>query len=408
MKFSHSAVLTLLFLSSGCSLTQRLDEVSAAMNEQYASIEVWEKLPVRTITWNQALDMMARNNIKIQELDQSIERAEREELSVYTDMIPGVSYYGYMTSAISDLAGSESIDNFRQNVNVTFNLPALTRIGYDVYASKATTFSAIKAREGKMRELGASLYLAIRRRALEKQLAELAKGNPAGGDTVLNEGKERDADVKFWNEISDLLGNRDARWEILPSSVPQLRWENYRGRLDKLDPLIVTQWALRLEQSRLRIYSVAVQLLPTINTSLYSPSLFSSTGGTYSGTFLDGDDTKLNLSISYSLDTQLRQWNTYKDGQAAYDKTKKQISFEMMDRKVKLSKLRRSVDEYETWRGYMLKRMAFLRSQEAADGESYEQRERQLREMQKELLTQEITSLETEGALILEYGLPRS
>ena len=408
MKFSHSAVLTLLFLSSGCSLTQRLDEVSAAMNEQYASIEIWEKLPVRTITWNQALDMMARNNIKIQELDQSIERAEREELSVYTDMIPGVSYYGYMTSAINDLAGSESIDDFRQNVNVTFNLPALTRIGYDVYASKAATYSAIKAREGKMRELGASLYLAIRRRALEKQLSELEKGNPAGGDTVLNEGKERDADVKFWNDVSELLGNRDARWEILPSSVPQLRWEDYRGRLDKLDPLIVTQWALRLEQSRLRIYSVAMQLLPTINTSLYSPSLFSSTGGTYSGTFLDGNDTKLNLSISYSLDTQLRQWNTYKDGQAAYDKTKKQISFEMMDRKVKLAKLRRSVDEYETWRGYMLKRMAFLRSQEAGDGESYEQRERQLREMQKELLTQEISSLETEGALILEYGLPRS
>lgn len=408
MKFCLSVVLTsLIILSPGCSLTQRLDEVSTAMNEQYASVEIWEKLPVRTITWNQALDMMARNNTKIQELEQSIKRAEREELSVYTDMIPGVSYYGYMTSAISDLAGSESIDNFRQNVNVTFNIPALTRIGYDVYASKATTFSAIKAREGKMRELEASLYLTIRRRALEKQLSELEQGNPAG-DTALNEGKKRDADVKFWNDVSDLLGNRDARWEILPSSVPQLRWEDYRGRLDKLDPLIVTQWALRLEQSRLRIYSVAVQLLPTINTSLYSPSLFSSTGGTYSGTFLDGDDTKLNLSISYSLDTQLRQWNTYKDGQAAYEKTKKQISFEMMDRKVKLAKLRRSVDEYETWRGYMLKRIAFLRSQEAEDGESYEQRERQLREMQKELLNQEISSLETEGALILEYGLPRA
>lgn len=407
MKFSHSAVLILLFLSPSCSLTQRLEEVSTAMNEQYASLEVWEKLPVRTITWNQALDMMAQNNIKIQELEQSIERAEREELSVYTDMIPGLSYYGYMTSAISDLAGSESIDSFRQNVNVTFNIPALTRIGYDVYASKAATFSAIKAREGKIRELGAALYLAIRRRALEKQLAELEQANPSS-DAEQNEFRQRDADVKFWNEVSDLLGNRDARWEILPASVPQLRWEDYRGRLDKLDPLIVTQWALRLEQSRLRIYSVAMQLLPTINTSLYSPSLFSSTGGTYSGTFLDGDDTKLNLSISYSLDTQLRQWNTYKDGQAAYEKTKKQISFEMMDRKVKLAKLRRSVDEYETWRRYIHKRIDFLRSQQAVDGEGYEQRERQLREMRKELINQEISSLETEGALILEYGLPRS
>ncbi len=46
-----------------------------------------------------------------------------------------------------------------------------------------------------------------------------------------------------------------------------------------------TQHALKLEQARLAQYGVAMDYLPTINTSMYSPSLFSSTEGTYSGTF---------------------------------------------------------------------------------------------------------------------------
>lgn len=400
--------LTLLVLPllAGCSLDQRLDNISSALDAQYHSLEVWEKLPVRTITWNQAVDMMKRNNLDILRLDQRIASAEREEISVYTDLIPGVSYYGYLTAAIKDLASSESLDDFQQNINVTFNLPSLTRVGYDVYASKASTYAAIKAREGKIRENVSALYLAIRQREVAQRTAALDKETPDRKDEALQQAQAGEADAEYWNKVSSLLGNRDARWEILPSSVPKLRWEDYRDRLETLDPLVATKWALELEKSRLGIYGVALQLMPTINTSLYSPSLFSSTGGTYSGTFLSGEDTRLNLSLSYSLDTKLTQWNRYQDSKAEYERTKKTVSFEMMDRKVKLAKLRRSVDEYFHWRSYMEKRIAFLRSQEANAGTDYIERERTLREMQRELLTQEAASLESEAAIILEYGLP--
>lgn len=400
--------LTLLVLPllAGCSLDQRLDNISSALDAQYHSLEVWEKLPVRTITWNQAVDMMTRNNLDILRLDQRIASAEREEISVYTDLIPGVSYYGYLTAAIKDLASSESLDDFQQNINVTFNLPSLTRVGYDVYASKASTYAAIKAREGKIRENVSALYLAIRQREVAQRTAALDKETPDRKDEALQQAQAGEADAEYWNKVSSLLGNRDARWEILPSSVPKLRWEDYRDRLETLDPLVATKWALELEKSRLGIYGVALQLMPTINTSLYSPSLFSSTGGTYSGTFLSGEDTRLNLSLSYSLDTKLAQWNRYQDSKAEYERTKKTVSFEMMDRKVKLAKLRRSVDEYFHWRSYMEKRIAFLRSQEADAGTDYIERERTLREMQRELLTQEAASLESEAAIILEYGLP--
>lgn len=398
--------LLVLPLLAGCSLDQRLDNISSALDAQYHSLEVWEKLPVRTITWNQAVDMMTRNNLDILRLDQRIASAEREEISVYTDLIPGVSYYGYLTAAIKDLASSESLDDFQQNINVTFNLPSLTRVGYDVYASKASTYAAIKAREGKIRENVSALYLAIRQREVAQRTAALEQETPDRKDEALRQAQAGEADAEYWNKVSSLLGNRDARWEILPSSVPKLRWEDYRDRLETLDPLVATKWALELEKSRLGIYGVALQLMPTINTSLYSPSLFSSTGGTYSGTFLSGEDTRLNLSLSYSLDTKLTQWNRYQDSKAEYERTKKTVSFEMMDRKVKLAKLRRSVDEYFHWRSYMEKRIDFLRSQEANAGTDYIERERTLREMQRELLTQEAASLESEAAIILEYGLP--
>ena len=48
----------LLLLLPGCSLQKRIDKVSANIAEQYADVHTWETLPVRTISWNQAVAMM--------------------------------------------------------------------------------------------------------------------------------------------------------------------------------------------------------------------------------------------------------------------------------------------------------------------------------------------------------------
>ncbi len=394
-------------LLPGCSVENHLAKVGGKVESMYAEARSWEELPQRTVTWRQALAMMLRNNVDIMKADDAIEDAERESLSVYTDMIPGVSYYGYMTSSIDRLSDAVTGENeLSSNINVNFSLPALTQVPYRVYSSKVTTFAAIKAREGKERELISQLYKAVRMREIAKKQAALAEKPQDEAAAMKQAGEEREAEAAHWQNMAKLLGDSGARWDVLPSSMPHIRWSDYEHKLDKLDPLVVCNFAMQMEQARMAQYSIALRYLPTINTSLYSPSLFSSTGGTYSGTFLNGEDTRLNLSLSYTLDTDLQTWNNYQRSKQQYELACRKVADDLRDHKHKVDTLRRSVDEYEKWRSFMKKRIAFTEKMSATNADQYIEKEKSLLDMRRELLTQEATAVESEAALVLEYGLP--
>lgn len=400
-------VIALALLVPSCSLHQRLDQVAADIEKLYNQTRLWEQLPQKTISWQQAIAMMRRQNAQLQTLKARIEHEHRNEMSVYTDMIPGVSYYSYFNKSLRGLSQTLSSNDIQHNVNVTFFLPTLTQIPYKVYAAKAASFAAIKATEGKEQELISKLYTAVRKHELQqkqllhsKKTAPLHAHVPAAPDFVGDNGK-----LEYWKEISSILGDTTARWNILPSSIPSFSWNFYRKKMGSLSELVVCQHALKLEQARLAQYGVALNYLPTINTGLYSPSLFSSTGGTYSGTFLDMDDSTLNLSLSYSVDTQLDNWYTYKDNKARYEQVKREILSSLMEHKQKMKLLRSSINEYHTWRSYMLKRMNFLKTAPAESPSTFLEQKQELHRIEAELLTQEEKVIESEAALILEYGI---
>ncbi len=397
----------LVLCLAGCSVSQQVAKVSERVETMYANTQSWDALPQKTITWEQAIDLIKRNNLEIRQAENTIRENERESLSVYTDMIPGVSYYGFIDSTIDQL--SETVkgkNDISSNVNVSFSLPALTQVPYRVYSSKVQTFAAIKAREGKERELVSQLYKTARLREIGRKQAALDKAPQDEAEAMKKVSERRQADTKHWLTMAKLLGDSSARWEILPQSLPRLRWSYYRNKLDKLDPLVVCNFAMKLEQARMAQYSIALNYLPTINTSLYSPSLFSSTGGTYQGTFLSGEDTKLNLSLSYTLDTDLRTWNSYQRSKEQYELTSRQVGEELREHKSKMDSLRSSVAEYENWKSFMQKRIRFTEQMTADNAEQYIEREKSLLSMRKELLAQEAAAVESEAVLILEYGLP--
>lgn len=404
MKPLHLSLIVSLLALQSCSLDERLSATSAKLENQYAEVRLWEELPLRTISWNQAVAMIKQSNLEYISTQKAIERANRDELSVYTDLIPGVSYYSYITKSLSDLTQEYNSNNISHNVNINFYLPTITRVPYRVYASKAAAFAAIKAQEGKERELISKLYALQRKRDISNRKKALEERKQEEKSAAFQSLKKDNTQAE-WSNIAALLGDYSARWVILPSSIPQFRWSNYRKLTGSLDSLVVCKLALELEQSRMRQYGVAINFLPTINTSLYSPSLFSSTGGTYSGTFLDMDDTQLNLSISYNFDTQLNVWNNYLDSKDDYEKKQREMASRLVDYKQKLHSLRTSMDEYNTWKSYMHKQMEHLRSAPAANAEEFIQTETTLQSMEQELLTQEEAAVETEAALILQYGL---
>ena len=402
MKFSPALLVCLLALQS-CSLQEHLADTSARLEKQYSELRTWENLPIRTISWTQAVAMMKKNNIEYLRTQKSISSAERDEMSVYTDLIPGVSYYGYFNKALSELTTNMNSNDLNHQVNVNFFLPTLTQLPYRVYASKATTFAAMKALEGKERELISKLYTNQRKQDLETRKKALEAQNPEKKPDYLR--RDDQAIASQWQEMAKLLGDYSARWRILPSTVPSFRWSRYREITGSLDSLIVCQYALELERARMQQYSVALNYLPTINTSLYSPQLFSSSGGTYSGTFLDMDDTTLNMSFSYNFDTDLRDWNSYMDSKEAYELQQRTTVGKMVELKQKLHTLKSSLDDYMSWRDFMHKRIEHLRSAPTGNAEEFLQNERTLYDMQMELLNQEASVIESEGALILQYGL---
>lgn len=407
--FSRFSLAVLCVSLAGCSLSKHVERVSERVEKQYAETRVWEELPERTISWEQALSLLRRSNLDLKEAQNVIDRAERERLSIYTDMIPSVSYYGYATKTIADFTQTWAKDDVTQNINVNFSLPTLTQIPYRVYAAEARAYAAEKAKEGKERELESKLYQLLRKQELNARLSAHEERNGLSEqekDPVQLLQRESDGH-KHYAEVATILGDYSARWNILPETMPHLRWEEYEPRLDKLDPLIVCQFAMKLEQARMAQYSIALRYLPTLNTNLYSPSLFSSTGGTYSGAFLDSHDTRLNMNISYSLDTRLNQWQHYRDSKDSYERAKGEVAAALMDHKDKIAALRRSMSDYYAWRGYMNKRIDYLRQAPAETATDFLARQKEIADMERELLTQESKGIESEAALILEYGLPK-
>lgn len=395
-----------LALCCGCSLQQRIDKAMGKIEEAYATSQTWEELPLRTLSWQQALQMIEEQNLELRQQKDRVRESERDELSVYTQMIPGVTYYSYFTSSLRDLTNQVNSNQLASTVNINFSIPTLTQIPYRVYASKATTYAHMKAVEGKKRELTAALYKLVRSKELADALQALESESDSDKEDSQANAKSISAPGENkWGEIAKLLGNAQARWVILPESMPHVTLEKYAHRLDKLDPLVVCQFALRLEQARMIQYGIALQYLPTIDTSLYSPSLFSSSGGTYSGTFLDSKDTKLNLNINYSLDTDMELWNRFMRSKERYEQTKQEIAGQLKDYRNKLRTMRQSYSEYSLWRSVMQKRLAFLRQGVPGSAEEYLTRRKDIYAIRKELLSQESQVIETEAALILQYGL---
>ncbi|MGN0836849.1 MAG: hypothetical protein ACI4OS_05355 [Akkermansia sp.] len=393
-----------LCLLPACSLSRHLEHTGADIERRFAESKIWDELPQRTISWQQALSIMRRNNAELIAARNAEAKAQRETLSVYTDLIPQVSYYGYANKTLRELSQTWSGKDLEQNLNVDFSIPTLTQVPYRVYASRARAFAASKSCEGRERELISKLYLSVRKAELEARRKALEAQKP----TPAPESPTQEDDATAQAELAKLLGDYSARWRILPESMPHISLRDYEDKLNKLDPLIVCQFALKLEQARLAQYGVALQYLPTINTSIYSPSLFSSTGGTYSGTFLSSSDTRLNLTLSYTLDTRLTQWDNYCDSRDKYKATQKEVQVDILTHRNNLHRLRRSLTDYRAWRDYMNKRADYLRSTPAETGAAFLKRQEELQAIRQELLTQENALLESEAALVLEYGMPGS
>lgn len=400
-------VWTVAVLLSSCSISQHMDEKTAELMKQMDEIPHWDQLPIKEITWTEAFDKMMKGNMDLKRSEQALRQRERAVYEVFTQFIPGVNLDWMLTKELGDLANVQASE-FEYNTNILFNMPSLTQIPFDYYSAKASLFAAEKTQLMKHRELLSKLYVQV----LSYKNAQLNYGNLIDNLPFDDDGVQRAKIDKDWekqrNEIAQgfarLFGDMSARWLVKPDSMPRIDWTKYKSASKKLDKLVVMLVALELEASRLKVLDAKMNFFPSVEINFYSPSLFSSTGGTYGGFFAGAGDMKVNLSIKEEIDTRLTNWFHYKDAKETHELMKKEVVMELQERRQKVKLLIESRDEFEEWHKYISKEVEFKKSRVATNADEYIEMRKDLRKLYEQLDGEASKNAEVEGALIMEYG----
>ncbi len=398
-------VLVLASCSIEKRVQERVEQISAAVEKQPDV----EQLPTRTMSWNAAVAFAMENNLDIRRAKLAIEDSERRVRRVYMDMIPGVNLDALLTKDVGKL-GSVTGDDIGYHTNILFNVPSLTQIPITYYSAKASLFRANKALEMKKREIVSKIYKNVRSTEIglmqyqfSKQEAQVKEKTDGTVSNVDLEWKEKSRTLSM--ELLSLMGDTSCRWKVDPQTVPALSWDRYKVASQKLDNLVLAMMAMEIEASRLNLLGIKMQYFPSLNVNFYSPSLFTSTGGTYGGVFADSGDMFVNMSLSWQVDTKLSIWDSLQSAKASHALLEKEVHLRAMDRKDKVKKLMESREKFEAWASYMTKRAAFLDSTPPLSLEEYQSNQQEVSKMYQELYSNRDKNFQTEAALIMEYGL---
>lgn len=394
-----------LLALTGCSISERMDSAREDLMREYQAMPDWKSLPQKRISWQQAVAML-ENNVEMQQARLNINKSRRECERVYRDLIPLLDLGYYYNSAL--LKSSDRYKtNSSFNVNTIFSIPALTQLPMDHYRRALEHFKAEKELELKRRELLAKLWQYFNEGLLEKRLQAMEEADP-GTLTADIELRNRERELRERERsqnISKLFNNYSARWVLMPETAPKINWQQYRKLAKVPDELTQTQMALTLEAARMAKLGVGLQYLPNVHLNFYSPTLFSTTGGTTEGFLSGAEDVRLNLNIYTQLDTRLDIWSQWAEAEEKHKLVQQELTQQMYEYRNKMELLLDSWKTYDDWMQSTQAYIAFRRSQGACDAQSVQDIHQEDLALQKELLDQAKKNLERECALIQEYGI---
>lgn len=392
---------------TSCSVDKHMERKTVELMDKMAAIPNWDELPRREISWDTAMAVMMEGNLDLKRSEQALRATERSVISVYTQVIPGVNLDWMLTKELSELTRVTAQD-VEYNTNILFNMPSLTQIPFDYYSAKSAVYTARKTLEMKKRELVSRLY----RQVLSYQNACVSHKNRLDAVPYDDDGVQKKLIQDDWekrvSEISQgfavLMGNMDAQWLVRPETMPRVDWRKYKSASRHLDLLVVTMVAMELEASRLQVLNAKMKFFPSVDINFYSPTLFSSTGGTYQGFFAGAGAMQVNMSLREELDTRLTSWFQYKTAKENHDLMQKKVVMDLQQRRIKVAALMESRKRFEIWKKVILKEIEFKKSRMALSGKEYLAQRKDIKTMHENLDAEAAKNAEVEAALIMEYG----
>lgn len=395
-------------LGAACSVEEYVGEARDTLAAEYETFPQYAELETQRLTWADALAFADKNNLEIRKARNEIKNAERNVKRVFLQLVPLVNLGYYYNEALRGNGANYYSENYDYNINIIFNIPALTQLPVDYYVAELALFRAEKNLEIKRREIFSKIYQAAREAELSGNAYLRERNRIYGNDAesrIAELDKKRELEVHdAWMKLSALFSDASKKWEIAPETIPAIQAEDYAAATRQIDPLVLTLMATELEASRLAKLGIVMNYFPTVHINFYSPSLFNYSGGTNSGFTGRGDDLRMELDFFLQIDTRLNTWFALKTAEENHVLLEETLRLQMIERREKMALLVRSSREFFKWKNAAQKYDAFLNRRGEVSANAVLARERASAKLEEEVFSQEKSEIERVAALILEYG----
>lgn len=393
---------------ASCSVERRVERARAELAAEYRAMPDYGALPVRALSWRQAVGMMLAGNVEYRQAVAAAREARRQERGVFREMIPGANWGFYDSQPLFRARREWEGNGGRLDVNVLFNMPDMMRLPADKYARALAAYKAELDCRLKERELVSKLYRFFAEEAIEVRKREAEEGRwlPEEGERRRREEEQAGLGRARWSAFCELMNDYSARWQPLAETTPRVRAEDFRELLKEPGELTQRLMALELEASRLRRLGVALRYWPSTNVDFYSPTLFNMSGGQLGG-FSEGmRDVRLNLNLYMQVDTRLDIWQEHLSAKEQHELCRAGLRRAMQQWREKMRLVAESWEQYREWREAMEAYVGFRRRQGVCDPEGMLSWHAEARELAGKMAEQEGKNAERVGALLMEYGLP--
>jgi hypothetical protein len=289
----------LLLLLAGClSPTKKVSNYYGDVQAQWqTNVARQMALPPRNATWPEALQLLEDRNLKMRRGRNDITNAIENVRQVFKDLIPNLNFRSGVSESLRQIS-SIGLDDVTFSVDSFFNIPGIVNMNTRLFAAKLALLRAQTVYELAVREQTLELYKtfldAQEHREIAAQLETekvfaqaVQRAEPVSGDALMRDingrllAHEKEADA-LQTKISDLMGGREWRWNLVTNGIPGFSYES--APLPLADTNRVAQLQMRLVAIEIagawaREVGIKLQYWPEVNVFVTGPALYQRING---------------------------------------------------------------------------------------------------------------------------------
>ncbi|MDX1952594.1 MAG: TolC family protein [Verrucomicrobiota bacterium] len=321
MKQGLTVALLFLLLAGCASPKTKVAETQQTLRAEWkTNIFRQQDLPLRTVEWNEALEMMLQHNLKLRGARMALTNSQEEVRAVFKDLIPTLNLRSGISKRLSSL-DTTTFDDVTFSADSFFSVPGIVNFAARLYSARLLHLRAEAAYSLTEREQTIQLYklfIGVEQsneelRKLQQQSATaraMQEIDPFTSRLLLTELDIRRTSVEtsesaLQQEIGDMLGSRAYRWNLSTNQLPDLRYHETPLPLDDTNRVAQLQMkllAIELEAAKAQIKGIKMRYWPELTIFVSSPPIFQKSGG--NERWWDAADVRGSADLFWNIDTR--------------------------------------------------------------------------------------------------------